>query len=258
MKLVTVGTGTVSPSATRASAAHLVTVEDGPLKVVLLLDCGAGTVHGLARHGLPWQSITHLAITHFHADHLGELPALFFAMKYGAMETRTAPLTLIGPTGLRNRLKGFAIALGDWVNDPGFPLEIIEISPGTRTQLVSGVTLACCKTPHTDESLAYAVESRGTRLVYTGDTGPSNEVGDWAAGCDALLAECSLPDDRAMDIHLTPTSAGAMAARAQAKRLILTHLYPPVESVDIVGIAGRMYAGPITVARDGDTFDISA
>jgi ribonuclease BN (tRNA processing enzyme) len=271
MKLVTVGTGTVSPHPRRASAAHWVETggrEDGKTESHpvlpssrLLLDCGAGTVHGLARHGLAWQSITHIAITHFHADHLGELPALLFAMKYGAMETRTAPLTIIGPRGLRQRLDGFAQALGDWVTAPGFPLEVREIFPSAQhptpgIQLVSGITLSCCKTPHTDESLAFAIETAEARLVYTGDTGPSEELGDWARGCDALLAECSLPDDRAMDIHLTPTTAGALAARAQAKTLILTHLYPPVETVDIAGIVGKSYRGSVTVAKDGDQFDI--
>jgi ribonuclease BN (tRNA processing enzyme) len=279
MKLVTVGTGTVSPHPRRASASHWVEVgqrgsgevgkkeRDGfptaplPRFPTLLMDCGAGTVHGLARHGLPWQSITHVAITHFHADHLGELPALLFAMKYGAMETRTAPLTIIGPRGLRHRLDGFAQALGDWVTAPGFSLDVREIFPSAQhptpgTQLVSGITLSCCKTPHTDESLAFAVETSEARLVYTGDTGPSEALGDWARGCDALLAECSLPDDRAMDIHLTPTTAGALAARAQAKTLILTHLYPPVETVDIAGIAGKFYGGPVVVAQDGMAFTI--
>jgi ribonuclease BN (tRNA processing enzyme) len=288
IRLVTVGTGTVTPSATRASAAHWVEVEGPTLSgspppaasrqlpaVRLLLDCGAGTVHGLARHGLPWQQITHVAISHFHADHLGELPALLFAMKYGAMEPRSAPLTLIGPAGLRARLDGFAAALGSWVTEPGFSLEVVEIAPESgwqlpaaseqstagrqlpaAIQLVTGVTLTACKTPHTDESLGYAVATGEGRLVYTGDTGPGDALGDWARGCDLLLAECSLPDARAMAIHLTPGGAARLAERAEAKRLVLTHLYPPVEAEDILGIVGRTYRGPTIVARDGDRFEI--
>jgi len=252
--LVTVGTGTVSPHPSRASAAHW--VETGTGRV--LLDCGAGTAHGLARHGLPWPTITHIAITHFHADHLGELPALLFAMKYGAQAPRAAPLTLIGPAGLRARLAGFAAALGDWVLDPGFALDIVELDVRRprAVPLATGVTLSACKTPHTDESLAFGIETPDGRLVYTGDTGPDDALADWARDCDLLLAECSLPDHLAMTIHLTPESAGALAARAQAKRLVLTHLYPPVETEDILGIVGRIYRGPAEVARDGDRFEI--
>ncbi len=257
MKLVTVGTGTVSPSATRSSAAHW--IEVGTCR--LLMDCGAGTCHGLARCGLPWQQITHVAITHFHTDHIGELPALIFAMKYGAMAHRSAPLTIYGPVGMRAKLGTFAAAFGAWVTDPGFPLDVVEVIPaGGRgapsvIELVTGVTLDACKTPHTDESVAYRVATNAARLVYTGDTGPSDAVGDWARGCDLLLAECSLPDAMAMDIHLTPTSAGALARRAEAKRLVLTHLYPPVETEDIPGIVGGTYSGSVVVAKDGDRFE---
>jgi ribonuclease BN (tRNA processing enzyme) len=82
-------------------------------------------------------------------------------------------------------------------------------------------------------------------------------LGDWAKGCDLLLAECSLPDDRAMSIHLTPSSVAALAARAQAKRLVLTHLYPPVESVDILTTVALNYRGQVHIARDGDSFEVT-
>jgi ribonuclease BN (tRNA processing enzyme) len=56
--------------------------------------------------------------------------------------------------------------------------------------------------------------------------------------------------------HLTPRRSGALAALARAKRLVLTHLYPPVETVDIRSAVAMEYAGPVSVARDGDRFEI--
>lgn len=256
MSLVTVGTGTVSPSGTRCSAAHWVGQDgqDGQLR--LLLDCGAGTCHRLAQFGLPWFDVTHIAISHFHTDHIGELPAFLFALKYGAMQPRSAPLTLLGPVGLRTKLEQLASAFGDWVTNPGWPMEIVEVMPVTPVRLGPGVELEAFHTPHTDQSLAYQLRIGHRRMVYTGDTGPSEALGDWASGCDLLLAECSLPEAMAMAIHLTPAGAGALAARARAKRLVLTHLYPPVEAVDIVAEVGAVYGGPTVVAQDGDRFDI--
>src|SRR5581483_3821323 len=96
MELVVLGTGTVAPSAERTAAAYW--VETGPVR--LLMDCGAGTMHRLARFELPWPTLTHVALTHFHMDHWGELPMLFFAVKYGTLPARKDPLTLIGPPGL--------------------------------------------------------------------------------------------------------------------------------------------------------------
>jgi ribonuclease BN (tRNA processing enzyme) len=60
----------------------------------------------------------------------------------------------------------------------------------------------------------------------------------------------------ALAMHLTPRQAGALAARAQAKTLVLTHLYPPVEAVDIRTEAAASYGGRIIVARDGDRFRV--
>ena len=210
----------------------------------------------MAEFGVPWRDLDCIAITHFHADHWGELAALIFAMKYGALERRSAPLQIIGPVGMRDKLNRLAGAFGDWVTEPGFELRVTELGPNVEFRMSNDeCRIATCKTPHTPESLAYSIESGGKRLVYTGDTGPSDELGAWAKDCDLLLAECSLPEAMAMDIHLTPRGAGALARRANAKRLVLTHLYPPVEAVDIVSIARGEYAGPITIAGDGDSFE---
>jgi ribonuclease BN (tRNA processing enzyme) len=34
-------------------------------------------------------------------------------------------------------------------------------------------------------------------------------------------------------------------------RLVLTHIYPPGDAVDLAAATGRSYAGEITVAEDG-------
>jgi ribonuclease BN (tRNA processing enzyme) len=254
MELVVLGSGTVAPSAHRTAPAHWVTAGS----VRLLLDCGAGTLHRAAQHGVPWPDVTHVAVTHFHPDHWGELPMLLFALKWGTLPARSASLRLIGPLGFRTRMTVLAGALGDWVLEPGYPLELVEIAPGDSLDLDGEVRLEACKTPHTDESLAYAVRAGRARLVYTGDTGPSEDLARWAAGCDLLLAECSLPDTERIDIHLTPTQAGTLARSAAARRLVLTHFYPAIEGTDPASVAARAFGGEVLAARDGARFTIGA
>jgi ribonuclease BN (tRNA processing enzyme) len=254
MELVVLGSGTVAPSRDRTAPAYWVRAGG----VRLLLDCGAGTLHRAAAFGIPWHTVTHVALTHFHPDHWGELPMLLFALRYGIEPARSAPLAVIGPRGLRTRLTLLAGALGDWVLDPGYPCDIQEIAPGAATDLGGGTTLETCKTPHTSESLAYAVRAGDRRLVYTGDTGVSDELARWARSADLLLAECSLPEDRPLDIHLTPRRAGALARAAQARHLVLTHFYPPVEGTDPAGQAADVFGGMVSAARDGDRFVVGA
>lgn len=250
LSLVTVGTGTVAPSATRSSPAHW--VERGDVR--LLMDCGAGTIHRLALFGLAWERVSHVVLTHFHMDHVGELPALLFALRHATQ--REEPLVVLGPGGTVRLVDRLAAAYGTWVREPGFPLVLLDLKPGEPFPLAADVSLEVHAVPHCEESLAVAVSASEGRLVYTGDTGESAELAVWAAGCELLLAECSLPEAMAIAIHLTPRRAGALAQRARAKRLVLTHLYPPVETVDIRAEVAAEYAGPVSVARDGDRFEI--
>jgi ribonuclease BN (tRNA processing enzyme) len=250
VELTVLGSGTVAPSAERTAPAHWVTAEP----VRLLMDCGAGTLHRAAAFDLPWERVSHIAISHFHPDHWSELPLYLFALRWATEPQRADRLELIGPHGLRRRLEILAQASGDWLIEPEFPLTVTELSAGDSRELAAGVSLETCKTPHTDESLAYAVRSNEGRLVYTGDTGPSDDLARWADGCDLLLAECSLPDERAIDLHLTPRTAGALARRATARRLVLTHFYPVFGDADPAVLAAAEFDGEITVAQDGSRF----
>lgn len=252
MQLVTLGTGTVAPSPTRTAACHW--VEHGELRV--LLDCGPGALHRLAQAGLGWPHVTHVILSHFHPDHYAELPMLVYALKHTTVPPRTAPLDILGPPGVTRLLHALAQGFGPWLLDPGFPLGVTDLSVGEPFRLGADVTLETCPVPHTPESVAIGLATPGARLVYTGDTGPSAALAAWAADCDVLLAECSLPEPMALDIHLTPEQAGDLAQRAKAKHLVLTHFYPPVETTDPARAAGTRFAGPVTAARDGDRFVI--
>jgi ribonuclease BN (tRNA processing enzyme) len=59
-----------------------------------------------------------------------------------------------------------------------------------------------------------------------------------------------------MSEHLTPAECGALAAAALPKHLVLTHFYPSVERVDVHSIVSAHYAGPVSLAEDGNTFEI--
>ena len=247
MKLTTIGTGTAAPHPTRVSAAHL--VESGAVR--LLLDCGSGAVHRMAALGVSWPSITHVAITHFHAAHIADLPLLIMGWRWGQLPPRSEPVTLIGPVGTGALFERMAGVYGGWMLAPGFPLTVREIAPDEVLRLGASVSLRAQPVPHTAESVAYSVRDGDRQLVYTGDTGVSESLGAWAADCDLLLAECSLPDAMALREHLTPRQAGQLATQASARRLVLTHFYPPVETVDIHGQVAECYTGPTVLATDG-------
>lgn len=254
MKLTILGSGTLLPDAERHSAAHHLAWDD----VGLLLDCGAGTVHGMDRHGVSWTRITHLALSHFHVDHVGDVAALLFALKHGVGDSRTEPLVILGPPGTRGFVERLSEAHFGYVADPGFLVEVVEIPrEGTWSDPAGRFALLTHPTPHTERSVAYRVEAEEGVVGYTGDTGPSPAVGRFLEGSAVLVAECSLTDPPEMDAHLSPGTLAELAAEAGPDLLVATHLYPPLEPgevADLIRDAG--YAGDVVVGRDGDVVEV--
>jgi ribonuclease BN (tRNA processing enzyme) len=71
-----------------------------------------------------------------------------------------------------------------------------------------------------------------------------------------LICEAAMPDQLKVPGHLTPGLAGRIAQKANAQRLVLTHLYPACDEVDIVKQARKAYKGEIFPAEDLMTFTL--
>jgi len=248
-ELVVVGCGTVVPERDRGASCFY--LDDGATRI--LLDCGPGAVQALARLDVPWEGLTDLAITHFHADHVGALPGLFFAFTHGLSRPRSRPLGVWGPVGTAALFDRLAAALGAFMVDPGFDVRIHELAPGDEVRLHGGTALRTHKTPHTEESLAYRLDGGAGAVGYSGDTGPTQTLGPFMNDVNAFVCECSLTDAEVGDNHLSPSSVAAIAAAASPDTLVLSHIYPHVRAAnDVAGLVRESrYRGEIRIAHEG-------
>jgi ribonuclease Z len=102
------GSGSALPAANRFPSAQLVSIHGRHY----LVDCGEGTQMQLFKYGLPMLKISHLFISHLHADHVLGIFGLISSM---SMLGREAPLHIYAPPGMRQILDGHLRYFGEGV-----------------------------------------------------------------------------------------------------------------------------------------------
>ncbi len=99
----------------------------------------------------------------------------------------------------------------------------------------------------------------GRRVVLTGDTAPTSATVQAACGADVLVHEATFTDDqqeRAAAInHSTARQAALVAAEAEVRLLVLTHLSQQVHPATIAAQARREF-GAVAVPDDGDVLTV--
>jgi len=249
MKLTVLGSGTSIPHPRRASPGFW--LDTGDRKV--LLDIGPDTPHRAAEESLDWHDLDAIWVSHFHFDHFGGLPPFLFSLRWAPQTTnRTKPLRLAGPNGLRNLLQTINDGNNYRLFTQNFPVEVIEVKPDEGFELVPGLMAQTMKTPHTKESLALQLtHSAGKRLVYTSDTGFTEELGIFVKKADVLLMECSFRRNKPLQTHLELTEAMTLAKECDPGKLVLTHLYPEWDAFDVVVESSKLWQGDVIEANDG-------
>jgi ribonuclease BN (tRNA processing enzyme) len=252
MEITVVGSGTVVPRLERRQSC--VVVETG--NEMLVFDLGSGAMRGMLHANLDPFAVDRVFFTHFHPDHTVDVVPLLFSIKYGADEERTRPLHLTGPEPFRDFWQSLTEVWGEWMISD-YPMEVSELPHECSSPLdLPGCRLSWAPVEHRPESIAYRLETDGGALVYTGDTEYGESVVELARGVHTLLVECSFPDDSPVPGHLTPNSVARIASEADVERVVLTHIYPTAEALDLPAEIGRGYDGEVVVAEDGFRFSV--
>ncbi len=249
LTLVVLGSGTSVPHPQRAASAHWLETTSG----TLLLDASAACVHRMAEENLDWVNLDAIWISHFHLDHVGGLAPFLFGTKHAPQtKSRRKPLTIFGGAGLEKLFRAFDEANDYNLLEQPFPVEIREVAPDSEFEMLPGLQAQTFSTPHTRESLALRLtDARGTALVYTSDTGYTEALGKFAAGVDLFIMECSFWRNKPIETHLELKDAMQLAQQAAPGKVMLAHLYPEWDGVDIAAEAKKLWPGETIAATDG-------
>lgn len=189
-----------------------------------LLDCGATTLKAMKRQGEEVDDVDSILLSHLHGDHFGGLP--FFFLEYLYQTPRQRPLEIIGPPGTEARVWDLYRAMyRDLAARPlTYPVLFREVQPGTVID-VGPCRVEPVRVPHQENeiSLGYRVAVGGRTVLYSGDTGWTEDLLRYAEGTDLFICECCFFETR-LDSHLDYPRLEREHARFATRRLILTHM----------------------------------
>lgn len=223
MRLTLLGTGTSQVSTGRVSASNH--IEIGSRKI--LVDCGCGALYRLSQSGGSVKDIDVIFISHYHVDHISEICPILWALKYPYLG-RSKKLQIVGPRGFWEFYQKFIEPLVFSKPFDKFSIDIIEIEDILD---FGDFSVSAYSTLHTDESIAYRFTEADKNLVIGGDMGYDEGFAAFAKDAHLLVLECSYDNSIELAGHLNPKACGTIARKANAGKLIITHLYPLSEDL---------------------------
>ncbi|HTV10005.1 MAG TPA: MBL fold metallo-hydrolase [Candidatus Aquilonibacter sp.] len=258
----------------RASSSYLIWKEG---RALVLIDAGGGSALRFGQSGAAMSQLQVILLTHLHADHTSDLPALIHSSRF---EDRKLPLPVFGPPAGQSFPSTteffddlFGKAHGAWrymsgVMDDGQPyrLEPHDVVAGDVPVQVfqnENFTVDAVRTDHgRAPALAWRVEIGGKRIVFSGDTGGHGEgLPRLAKDADLFVAHNAtsrLSNPATIAILMPPLVIGQIAAQAHVKRLVLSHrmadtLGKKHEAATRADIR-ETYRGPLDFASDLQCF----
>ena len=264
MELVLAGTGTCTPVTDRTPACYF--LKSGARRIII--DPGPGAVNRLVKLGLDPFDVDAIFISHHHLDHCADLPFYLFSFKYcgsrqaaapGAARRRERgiPPVVVAPEGFKKVYNGILDVFGGMILSNEYEIRIEEVHE-TEWEWTGDLKFRSIPMDHFIPSVGYLFSKPGgPSLAYSGDTGLCDGLVKLASQADALLVECSVPDNMRMDGHMSPSGIAEAAIASGVKKVILSHFYPamdPQVAVDVIRAKG--YTGEIIAGQDGMRLEI--
>jgi ribonuclease BN (tRNA processing enzyme) len=216
------GTGDAFASHGRFQSGYLIEA-DG---CQILMEAGPTVLCAMKRLGVTPAAMDIILISHLHGDHFGGLP--FLILEYLWESPRHKPIKIAGPPRLEERTwrlfnTMFPFSSGD-VERVRRNLEFVELEPARKVHF-GGIEVECLRVPHMkrDLCLALKIVIGGKTIVFSGDTGWTEDLISFTAGADLFLCECTYFENP-LGVHLSYPLLESKRRNFDVKRMMLTHI----------------------------------
>jgi ribonuclease BN (tRNA processing enzyme) len=208
----------------------------------LVLDLGYATLPRLLAR-CPDAAVDAVVITHEHPDHCVDLHGLFRMRFYGRTDGHKLPVYCT--PGVLTRLGGL---------EPEVDLRaVFDVHDLPANYQVGPFQLSSVLLPHHVPNAGVRLQAGRTAIAYTGDTGPSPLLADLGRDTDLYIVDATDREGEAQRPQrnlLTSEEAGYWAAKAGARRLMLTHFWPGNDRATAVSAARRTFTGEVLTAEE--------
>jgi ribonuclease BN (tRNA processing enzyme) len=225
----------------------------------LLLDCGSGVVGKLLQF-TRLEDVDAVLISHFHSDHCFDLVPYYHGLRYGPGSIAAGLPTLYLPPGGREQV-GELVAVYN-APDPDYFADGFELAtyPADGTIRVGDAVIILRSVRHYIPTYGMRIESGGRVLIYSADTGPCPALEALARDADLCICEATfVTRDEAPEAggHLAAAEAGAIAARAGVRQLMLTHFLRGADDERRRQAAEKAFGRGVLLAEEGRTYDLT-
>jgi ribonuclease BN (tRNA processing enzyme) len=226
----------------------------------LLLD--AGTIGSVLTEEEQWKIHT-IFITHSHLDHIRSIPALADNIIIKNLShTVSVQSTAEVIAAMQNHLFNDTI-WPDFTRIPTSEHPVIKFTAiiPNKEYLLKEYSITAIQVNHTVPTVGYIVKSGLKTLVYTGDTGPTDEIWRYCSGVEALIVEVSFPDSMKelamLTKHLTASMLVEELAKIEVlpKKILITHPKPQYYDRIYAELEGLAIEG-LELLHDGSIYTI--
>lgn len=214
------------------------------------VDTGSGTLDALLRRCDLWD-LDAIWISHLHADHWSELPIALHRMG----QTRPRDLTPVPVFGPPGWVDGTGVT-ARWRLDDDQPVLVARELEDGGVYEVGGTELRAFRTEHSVECYGVRVQRGSEVVAYSADSAACEAMKRLGRDADLCLFEAGAGSEDS-SLHMTAGQAAELAAAAEARRLVLTHLMPGMDVDAAREQAEARFGGPVDVAAPGDEFESS-
>lgn len=227
----------------------------------LALDAGSLT----QALSLPEQrAVRRIAISHSHLDHVASIPFLV----ENAFADGTQTLEILLTPEVYATVKRHLFNNDLWPDFTRIPsqlspaLKLVQIAPRVPF-MVNNLTLTPIPVNHTVPTCGFLVEERGGKAVlFTSDTGPTQEVWEVANRCAnlaAVIVEVSFPNRLQhvadLSLHLTPATLAQELEKLERQVPVhLFHLKPRYLEELRAELRETAMPHPVAELRQGETY----